>query len=69
MPERINGPAGPGGSALPTLVVRGGTVVDQTGERRADVLITAGIVTTVEDGIDGPPGALVLDATGCELLV
>ena len=29
-------------SARPTVVIRGGTVVDQTGERRADVLVVGG---------------------------
>jgi dihydroorotase len=47
------------------LVVRGGTVVDATGERRADVLIRHGLVAAVEATIDPPAGARVLDATGC----
>jgi dihydroorotase len=49
----------------PTVVIRGGTVVDHTGERRADVLMGAGVVTAVGEGIDVPAGATVLDAGGC----
>ncbi len=57
----------PGGSptSAPTLVIRGGTVVDQTGERRADVLVVGGVVASVEQGIECPRGALVLDAGSC----
>jgi dihydroorotase len=49
----------------PRLVIRGGTVIDQHGERRADVLVEAGRVASVEEGIEAPSGALVLDAGGC----
>lgn len=51
--------------ALPTVVVRGGTVIDQSGERRADVLVTDGRVTAVEEEIARPRGAVELDARGC----
>ena len=47
------------------LVIRGGTVVDATGSRRADVAVTAGHVEAVAATIDPPPGAVVLDAGGC----
>lgn len=47
------------------LLVRGGTVVDATGERRADVLVAGGRVVAVEAGIEAPAGARVLDAGGC----
>lgn len=47
------------------VVIRGGTVVDETGERRADVVITDGTVTAVGPGLDVPAGATVLDAGGC----
>jgi dihydroorotase len=40
-------------------------VIDQTGERRADVLISGGTVTAVDERVDAPRGARVLDATGC----
>jgi dihydroorotase len=49
----------------PELVVRGGTVVDATGSRRADVAVRDGVVIAVADGIDVPSGARVLEADGC----
>ena len=45
------------------LVVRGGTVVDGAGTRRADVLVRAGRVVAVESGI-AVAGADVVDAGG-----
>ena len=47
------------------LVVRGGTVVDATGERRADVRVVDGAVVEVAADLDVPTGATVLDAGGC----
>jgi dihydroorotase len=47
------------------LVIRGGTVVDSTGTRRADVLVRGGEIVAVGDGIDAPGRAVVLDASGC----
>jgi dihydroorotase len=48
------------------LVIRGGRVIDATGERRADVLVRDGVVAAVEPEIeDASPAADVLDATGC----
>jgi dihydroorotase len=47
------------------LVVRGGTIVDATGARRADVLVRAGTIVAVGDDVDAPSRALVLDASGC----
>ena len=52
-------------ASIPTLVIRGGTVVDQTGERRADVICAGGRVTAVGEGLELPPGATVLDASDC----
>ncbi len=49
----------------PLLVVRGGTVVDQTGERTADVLVAGDRVVEVGMLESVPRGARVLDATGC----
>jgi dihydroorotase len=46
-------------------VVRGGRIVDETGERVADVRIDGGVITDVAPGVDAPAGALVLDAAGC----
>jgi len=47
------------------LVIRGGTVLDADGRRRADVRASGGVVTEVAEGIEVPPGATVLDAGGC----
>jgi dihydroorotase len=49
----------------PVVVIRGGTVVDETGERRADVAIRGGLVAAVGDDLGTPAGAWVLDAGGC----
>ena len=48
-----------------TVLVRGGTVVDELGERRADVLVRGGAVVEVDNALDAPSGATVLDAGGC----
>lgn len=50
------------------VVIRGGTVVDSTGRRRADVAVSAGSISFVGPSVaqaDVPAGALVLDASGC----
>jgi dihydroorotase len=47
---------------MPELVLRGGTVVDETGTRRADVAIDDGAVVAVGEALDG---RTVLDASGC----
>lgn len=44
------------------VVIRGGRVVDERGERAADVLVRDGVVAEVGPGLDG---ALTLDAGGC----
>jgi dihydroorotase len=46
-----------------TLVVRGGRVVDETGERDADVLVRDGVIEEVGPGLDAP-GAQVIEADG-----
>ncbi len=46
------------------VVIRGGTVVDETGSRPADVLLRDGVVVAVGEGID-TGDALELDAGGC----
>ncbi len=51
--------------AATALAVRGGTVVDATGERRADVIVHGGRVVGVGEGVEAPAGARVLDAGGC----
>jgi dihydroorotase len=47
------------------VVVRGGTVVDENGQRRADVLCAGGTVSAVGESLEVPSGATVLDAGGC----
>ncbi|HEY2566059.1 MAG TPA: dihydroorotase [Acidimicrobiales bacterium] len=51
--------------AEPTFVITGGTVIDATGDRRADVLVYDGFIREVAAGLDVPLGATVLDADGC----
>ncbi len=46
------------------LVIRGGTVVDATGSRRADVAVAGGMVLQVGADLQAPTGARVLDAAG-----
>ena len=48
-----------------TAVIRGGTIVDQRGRRRADVRIEGGTVVEVSESIEPPAGARVLDAADC----
>ncbi|HVL03622.1 MAG TPA: dihydroorotase, partial [Acidimicrobiales bacterium] len=47
------------------LLVRGGTVVDQTGTRRGDVLIDDGMIVAVGDDLERDGATRVLDAGGC----
>ncbi len=47
------------------LVVRGGTVVDAGGGRRADVAVENGVVVEVGASLEVPAGAQVLEADGC----
>ena len=47
------------------VILRGGLVVDATGEREAEVLIEGGVIAAVSPSIDPPAGATVLDAAGC----
>lgn len=49
----------------PGVLIRGGTVVDELGSRRADVLVRDGLVAAVEPTIDETGLARVLDAGGC----
>ncbi len=59
MPER------PLASRPRELLVRGGTVVDRTGTRRADVLVRDGEVAAVGPDLPAARSASVLDAGGC----
>ncbi len=65
MPEPSSRVGGPPDRATPTVVIRGGTVVDASGERLADVSIKGGQVDEVGPGVAVPRGATVLDAGGC----
>jgi dihydroorotase len=47
------------------VLLRGGRVVDETGERVADVRVVDGVVAEVAPGLSGSAGGLVLDAEGC----
>lgn len=47
------------------LLVRGGRVVDERGERVADVLVRDGLIVDVSPHLGAPAGATVLDAEGC----
>ena len=46
------------------LMLVGGTVLDETGERRADVLVRDGVIAEVGSSLAIPAGATVLDTTG-----
>ncbi len=48
-----------------TIVIRGGRVIDVTGSRAADVVVTDGRVVEVGPDLDVRGGARVLDAGGC----
>lgn len=48
-----------------TVLIRGGRVVDRSGERVADVAIAEGRIAAVEANLDPGPGDVVLDADGC----
>lgn len=54
--------------AKPSLVIKGATVVDRHGERRADVAIVGSMITTVGNELEVPSDAEVLDASGAYLL-
>lgn len=47
------------------LLIRGGTVTDQTGARRADVRLADGRIVGVAPSLSPSPGERVLDAGGC----
>jgi dihydroorotase len=47
------------------IMITGGTVIDENGSRRADVVIERGQITAVGTELTPPKGAKVLDAEGC----
>ncbi|HVP65682.1 MAG TPA: dihydropyrimidinase [Anaeromyxobacteraceae bacterium] len=53
---------------MAATVIRGGTVVDASGRRRADLLLRDGRIAAVGEGIEAPAGAAVVDAGGCFVL-
>jgi dihydroorotase len=62
MPERASGR----GRSRQEIVLRGGTVVDERGPRRADVVVRGADILAVGTDIEvGGASALVLDASGC----
>ena len=50
---------------MSTIVIRNGTVIDQRGERRVDVLVIDGSIAEVSADVAAPDDSTVLDATGC----
>jgi len=50
---------------LPDVLLHGGRVIDETGERMADVLVRDGKIVEVGPGLDAPAGATLLPADGC----
>jgi dihydroorotase len=48
-----------------TVVIKGGSVVGPEGVRRADVALAGPVVAAIEETIDAPAGAVVLNADGC----
>lgn len=62
-PATRGGPSSDGAGRA--VVIRGGTVVDAGGTRRADVVVHGGEVVEVGPGVEVPRGATVLDAGGC----
>ena len=53
---------------MASLIIRGGTVVNQDHSRRADVLIDGETIVAVGPAIDAPSGATVVDAGGCYVM-
>ncbi len=50
------------------VLVRGGTVVTESGRRRADVLLPGERIAAVGEALDAPAGAEVVEAGGCFVL-
>jgi dihydropyrimidinase len=50
---------------MPDVLVRGGTVVTDSGRRRADVLCHDGTIAAVAERLEAPAGSTVIDAGGC----
>ena len=52
-------------TTAPVTLLRGGRVLDATGERDADVLVSGGRIEAVGTELDAPLGHRVVDAGGC----
>jgi dihydroorotase len=50
---------------MSSILITGGTVIDETGEWRADVRIADGVVSEVAEGLVASAGEQTLDAGGC----
>jgi dihydroorotase len=50
---------------MSSILISGGTVIDQAGERRADVRIAGGLITEVAPELAALAGETVLSAAGC----
>ncbi len=54
------------GSVPSAVIIRGGTLVDETGSRRADILISDGVIASIGSKMTGAgAGTVVLDAGDC----
>lgn len=51
-----------------TLLIRGGTLVNEVGAERGDLLVEDGTITQRGQGLGAPAGAEVLEADGCIVL-
>lgn len=51
-------------SSSDSILIKGGTVVNHDQQWQADVLVTGGIITQVQPGLQAPPGVRVIDASG-----
>jgi dihydroorotase len=47
------------------LLIRGGNIVDESGERRADVVVRDGLIIAIGDSLDVSMSDRVIDAGGC----
>src|SRR5262245_53720280 len=55
--------AGPAAAQQAELLVRGGTVVNATGQQRADVRIRNGVIAEIGPNLTAAQGVRVIDAT------
>ncbi|MBI2960276.1 MAG: dihydropyrimidinase [Betaproteobacteria bacterium] len=53
---------------MPITLIRGGTIITESGRRRADVLCREGRIAAVDDALEFPAGAAVIDASGCYVM-